>query len=58
MSGKKYTLTYFATPGRAETARMMFHLAGVEFNDVHIQREEWPECKSDGKWISKCILVR
>jgi len=43
----KYVLNYFPLPGRAETARLMFHLAGVEFTDNHIPFAEWNGCKSD-----------
>ena len=43
-----YTLSYFPIAGRAEVARMMFHLAGVQFTDNHISFDQWPKMKSDG----------
>ncbi|XP_066930761.1 S-crystallin 4-like [Clytia hemisphaerica] len=45
----KYTLNYFDTAGRAESIRLMFHAAGVEFNDNRISGEEWAKNKTDGK---------
>ena len=32
----QYKLTYFNMAARAETARMLFKLAGVEFEDVRV----------------------
>merc|ERR1711872_560930 len=43
----KYTLHYFNLPGRAEAARLLFHLAGVEFTDHIISFAEWSSSKSD-----------
>lgn len=47
----KYTLNYFNTAGRGETARLMFALAGVEFTDNLITGEEWAEIKNDSKLL-------
>ena len=41
----KYTLTYFNARGFAETARMLFALADVEYTDRRMEREEWPAIK-------------
>ena len=41
----KYTLFYFDARGRAETARMLFKLAGVEFTDERYSQENWPKVK-------------
>lgn len=41
----KYVLTYFNGRGFAETARMLFELAGVEYTDTRLEREEWPALK-------------
>ena len=47
----KYTLNYLSTVGRGETARLMFALAGVEFTDNLITREEWEKIKNDSKLL-------
>ncbi|KAI6203682.1 hypothetical protein M3Y94_00584800 [Aphelenchoides besseyi] len=42
----KYKLYYFDCRNLGETARMIFHYAQVEFEDVRISQSEWPEMKS------------
>ena len=41
----KYKLVYFDGRGRAEVARMLFKLAGEEFEDKRIKEDAWPEYK-------------
>jgi glutathione S-transferase len=41
----KYTLTYFPVRARGETARMLFALAGQEYEDKRVPLEEWPAMK-------------
>lgn len=41
----KYKLTYFDGRGLAEVTRLLFAYKGVEYEDVRIQREKWPELK-------------
>lgn len=41
----KYVLTYFNSPGRAETARHMLVQAGVAFEDRRLNPEQWQELK-------------
>jgi len=43
MSGIK--LTYFNTRGRAEPARLILAQAGVEYEDIRLEREQWPAIK-------------
>ena len=44
---EEYSLSYFPIAGRAEIARIMFHLAGVQFIDNHISFDQWPDMKGD-----------
>ena len=37
----KYKLTYFPLRGRAESIRIVFAVAGVEFEDNRIDPKEW-----------------
>ena len=37
----KYKLTYFPIRGRAEPIRILFALAGVEFEDIRVGPKEW-----------------
>uniref|UniRef100_Q7M4I7 glutathione transferase (Fragments) n=1 Tax=Ascaridia galli TaxID=46685 RepID=Q7M4I7_9BILA len=41
----KYKLTYFDLRGLGEGARLIFHQAGVQFEDHRITQEEWPNLK-------------
>jgi len=45
MSAPKYRLTYFNARGFAETARMLFVLAGQDYEDKRMERDEWPTIK-------------
>ncbi|XP_002165697.1 S-crystallin 4 [Hydra vulgaris] len=41
----KYVLNYFGIQGRAEVARLMFHLKDVKFTDNQISFQDWPNLK-------------
>ena len=47
----KYVLSYFPVQGRAEPARLLFHVAGVEFTDNHISNVEWSNVKGDSEYL-------
>ncbi|KAL3935074.1 MAG: hypothetical protein SGBAC_009338 [Bacillariaceae sp.] len=38
-------LKYFDIAGRAEPIRILFHIAGVQYDDVRIPFKEWPDVK-------------
>eukprot|EP00058_Branchiostoma_floridae_P024903 XP_002610393.1 hypothetical protein BRAFLDRAFT_209281 [Branchiostoma floridae] len=41
----KYKLTYFDVRARAEPTRLLFAAAGVEYEDVRVQRQDWEALK-------------
>jgi hypothetical protein len=42
----QYKLHYFNFRGLGELARLIFHYAGVAFEDVRFERSEWPQLKA------------
>ncbi|RDD47699.1 Hematopoietic prostaglandin D synthase [Trichoplax sp. H2] len=50
-------LTYFNIPGRAEIARLIFTQAGLEYVDERIEKSDWPELKSSGRFPFQQIPV-
>jgi glutathione S-transferase len=40
-----YKLTYFNGRGRAELSRLVFAAAGIAFEDVRLEKEQWPALK-------------
>jgi len=51
-----YKLTYFNVRGRAETARMLFKLAGQDFEDLRLSGEKWQELKKSAPMGQMPIL--
>ncbi|XP_060066207.1 glutathione S-transferase-like [Ylistrum balloti] len=43
----KYRLTYFNVRARGELSRLLFNQAGVDFEDVRIEQDKWPEVKKE-----------
>ncbi|XP_077999729.1 hematopoietic prostaglandin D synthase-like [Glandiceps talaboti] len=46
----KYQLRYLNFRGRAETTRLIFAAAGVEYDDIRFELEDWPKEKASGKY--------
>jgi glutathione S-transferase len=44
----KYSLYYFGIPGRAEIIRIIFHVAGVDYNNITLNKEKFAELKQSG----------
>jgi len=40
-----YKLTYFNSRGRAELCRLIFAVAGVQYEDVRLEKDHWPALK-------------
>nr|QUF59395.1 glutathione S-transferase GSTS1/2-1 [Brachionus angularis] len=43
----QYKLYYFNAKGRAELARYIFTAAGQQYEDVRVERDQWPEHKKN-----------
>jgi len=41
-----YKVIYFNSRGRAETLRLIFASAGVEYEDVRFEKDQWPAMKA------------
>lgn len=55
-----YKLTYFDGRGVAEAARFLFKYGEVEFEDVRVKRDDWPqlkESKSNFFLNTRCFLI-
>ena len=58
MSKKSYKLTYFKARGRGEFIRLVFLIAGVEFEDHQVDfHEEWPLLKAS-KYLSRVLMFQ
>lgn len=42
-----YKLHYFDGRGRAEVSRLIFAVAGEKYDDIRLERSEWPIKKSE-----------
>lgn len=47
-----YKLTYFNLTALGEPARMLFKYGGIDFEDVRVEREMWPQLK-DSNFLKK-----
>jgi len=52
----QYKLSYFDVRGLAEPIRLIFAVKGIEYEDNRIEREAWPEQKSNTPWGSLPVL--
>ncbi len=41
----RYKIVYFNGRGKAEVSRLLFHLVDQHFEDVRIERQDWPSYK-------------
>ena len=46
----KYKLYYYSGKGRGEPVRMIFAMAGVEYEDVRFEHDEWLEKYKASMW--------
>ena len=44
----QYRVIYYSGKGRGEPIRMMFALAGVKFEDIRFEHDEWLETYKKG----------
>ncbi|KAK0395163.1 hypothetical protein QR680_001149 [Steinernema hermaphroditum] len=51
-----YKLSYFGVRALGETARLLFHYAGVPFEDVRVAHEDWPALKAKMPWGQLPVL--
>jgi len=49
-----YKLTYFNARGLGEPIRLIFAQAGVPYEDVRVERSEWPQLKPSQSYILTC----
>ena len=48
-------LTYFNLRGRAEPSRLILAQAGVDYEDIRIEREDWPKHKPSKLFLTYTI---
>eukprot|EP01080_Neovahlkampfia_damariscottae_P004511 gene4511-7889_t len=51
----KFNLYYFNGAGRAECARIIFKMAGVEFNDIRLDWQDFATKKAEGFFPHSCM---
>ena len=50
-----YKLYHFGHSPRADLARLIFHYAGVDFEDNRLTKTEWPQYKSSNRQKSSTL---
>jgi len=53
----KYSLTYFNGRGRGETLRLLFSIAGVQYEDKRVEFAQWQELKPQTPWGHMPVLA-
>ena len=56
MSEKKIKLIYFNFMARAELSRLILAQAGVNYEDVRIEMDDWPNHKPSKVWFENSEL--
>ena len=51
----KYNLYYFNGAGRAESIRIVFKMAGVEYNDIRLDWQDFAKKKAEGFFPHSCM---
>ena len=52
-----YKLTYFDAKARAEVPRLLFAKAGVQYEDVRVNEEQFKELKDSKYSIFSCMKI-
>lgn len=53
-----YKLTYFNFRGLAETIRFLLAYSEIDYEDVRLEAEQWPELKSSNLYNNTYFILR